>query len=270
MGSGWFFSERRSNGNHPPLAKKAKRGEKEEMQGMHLPDHVLETVVGFCDIPELGKLACVSKALNRMTSKDELWERPLQSLLNKAYDDKYYIEPKCQFYFWDDEERVIEGALPVPLSRRRPMKSTDLLAWSREWRGGHSFEHPEHGRLVPSHFLYHRSIVRGNFADPEGNSVKLSDARISTKLESIPEYCWLFEDVSLKEYYKGAGGWAYKTYREEMDRKEDEWKNALDEDSWSVSSLGEDPDPNMFYGLPNIRLFGGHAGRRTRSYYYDY
>ena len=144
----------------------------------------------------------------------------------------------------------MEGALPVPLSRRRPMKSTDLLAWSREWRGGHSFEHPEHGLVAPYHYLYSRSIVRGNFTDPEGNSVKLSDGDISTKLGSIPEYRWLFEEVSLKEYFKGAGGWAYKTYRGEMDRKKYE-------DAW-------------FYGLPNIRLFGGDAGRRKRSYCCDY
>ena len=73
-----------SIGEHSPSAKKVKRGEEGEMQGMHLPDHVLESVVGFCDIPELGKLSCVSKALNRMTSKDELWERPLQTLLQSV------------------------------------------------------------------------------------------------------------------------------------------------------------------------------------------
>ena len=233
------------------------------------PVGVWENVVGFLDIPELGVCSQVCKTLQKVCTKDTVWEGHLKKLLQIVFDSgsAFRIEPKMRTYW--------EGHLPVPPHKRLPLKSTDFRAWYKEWIGGEEIFLPDHDESRALIYdLLCGSAIRGKYSFFDGNRTQRVVLEHLTGEEG--EFCrWLFEDVPLRTYYKEAGKYAYMSYAQEVEAREIDFD---DEDGY----FGEDGgyydydgvflgvDHDIFVGLPNLKLFGGKGGYPRPRQYWDY
>ena len=189
----------------------------------------------FLDIPSLGRCAQVSKDFQAAVAEDVVWKHHLKLLLRKVFDNAFFIEPK-------ERGRVPE---PVPLSDRE-LKSTNFRAWYMEWHAP--------PRLYCMMFS---TAVKGFHTDDDGNTIRIEDM---TGRETF--YSWLEDDVPLRNYYKEAGHFAWLGKLrdiEEIEENEDYYGDSdYDDDRFDYDGVYLGVTPNMFRGLPNLRLFHGH------------
>lgn len=204
-----------------------------------LSNHVL----CFLDIPTLGSCAQVSKHFQAAVAEDSVWKRHLKLLLEKVFDRAFSIEPK-------ERGSVPE---PVPLSRRE-LKSTNFLAWYTEWK-------------TPPLLYYalRSTAVKGFHRDDSGSEIRIEDSVAAGRDDETSSfYRWLEENVPLRDYYKEAGHFAWLgKWRDTENRQEDANYFYNSDDAYDYHLLDYDGvylgvTPNIFTGLPNLRLFHGH------------
>jgi len=199
-----------------------------------LPMQIWDHVVGFLDIPELGTCARVSNGLHAAVMKDATWEVHVKKLLQKLFDGAFYIEPK--------ERSDWVNHCPVPISMR-PLKSTNFRSWYTEWTS--PFMVNFHGE--PRCRTWYMFI----------------STAVSAPLPRGGQGCrWLFQDVPLRSYFKEAGTYAYLGYEQKSQGNSGGFTHDYDGVPLGV-------DPNMFRGLPNIRLFHGLGGYHRARHYDD-
>jgi len=185
----------------------------------------------FLDIPTLGSCAQVSKGFQTAAMKDAVWESHLVLLLEKVFDSAFSVEPK---------ERQYQRA-PVPISKRRPLKSTAFRKWYMEWCSPPLL-----------HYTLKSTAVMGHHINSDnGQEISIDDM---TGDETF--YHWLVEDVPLRTFYKEAGHFAWLGMVQHTADLQDSGDDDNDLIDYDGVYLGV--TPNMFQGLPNLRLFHGH------------
>ena len=224
-----------------------------------IPLDVWRHILGYLDVPQLGKCAQVSKELQNLAMMDEIWENHLRKLLRLLFDGAFYIEPKHRRVWVPDH-------VPIPISKR-PLQSTNFYAWYREWISD-EYSIKYHGEdCHRSWYVCNKTAVTGRYVGPD--RIEIDIVHMSGSPEERELCPWLFQDVPLRTYYKEAGNFAYLGYKREVALNED-WSDYDDEPFMDYDGVLLGLDREMFRGLPNIRLFRGLGGYRRRyNYWYD-
>ena len=214
-----------------------------------IPIDLWEKIAHYLDVPELGKCTQLSKKINLIVTKDTVWKYPLKRLLHKVFDNAFYIEPKCRF--------IYEDHMPVPISER-PLKSTNFRAWYVEWDSSYEVKidgldyNPD--RCSDT---FWKTAVRGKYMKADGTDISIVDMKPSKDDDGESSHRWLFENVSLKSYYKEAGTFAYMGYYDESQNSD---FDPYGEDFYDYDGVLLGIDHKIFQGLPNISLFHGLGG----------
>jgi len=212
--------------------KKSKRDKKDQtnVKNMVSPFFSLTKslqlqILEYCTVPMLGTLVPVCKEFNRMVKhRNKLWEPFLRQLLCKLYDDA-----------------IVEGHNPNPLIERIDWRqSTSMVCWIDSCRPLHTKK-----ETINCHVFDNLYDVDAEDEEHEGKNLR-----------------WLFQNVSLRDYYHQAGRMAYLNIKDEHDMWEEscEENNRCTACNYKTHSCvcdGEyypnDVDYSDFIDLPNIQ-----------------
>ena len=210
-----------------PAAKKKKIAPPKKPVGpfpFALLDESLQLyVMSYADGPTLGSLLRTSKSLNTLAIRDDMWAPHLQFLLKELFDDAF---------------DACDHVTPISL-RPNWRASTEFLAWYQECTASHPI-------------LVKRKNVTGSTLDVLAEYV----AHPEYYLGEEDRFRWLLEDVSLREYYKQAGFYAYQGEEMHFQLMEDTNRCPNCLEKWDCV-CGSDYPPGLFDNMPNILLFRG-------------
>lgn len=203
-----------------------------------LHEYLQATVLSFVDVPGLGSLVRVSKNMNNLAMRDQIWAPHLKFLLQELYDESFGKDVPC-----------------IPISKRPNWhQSTDFFAWYQEMKA------TPHG----NDFAYRRAWQFEYLPD------FLQAPNQYHVLEK--NYRWLFQDVPLRTYYKKAGTWASKLgasfwrMLDEEDRCIGCWRG-----HWECQCHSGTPAPRFgpSLNMPKIKLFFSNHSKCYECMHYE-
>jgi hypothetical protein len=184
-----------------------------------LPQAVQLQVLSFVEVPTLNSLIRTSKAMSKVALQDEVWAPHLKFLLEELFDDAFG-RPR--------------GTM-VPISKRANwQKSAEFRTWFQECDG----------KGTQCTMICKLSVG--------GMTLRM------TPNKNDDHFKWLLEDVSLYEYYKQAGAFAYEGEAMEDQLFEDTNRcRNCNEKMWSCCCRRGDNIivRGLFSKMPCIKLF---------------
>ena len=113
------------------------------------------------------------------------------------------------------------------------------------------------------YYMMHSTAVKGFHRDEDGSAIRIQDVTTGRGRATAAFYRWLDEDVPLREYYKEAGhfAWLGKLRHMEEEQEDDDsdyYSDDYDDEMFDYDGVYLGVTPNLFRGLPNLRLFHGH------------
>ncbi len=205
-----------------------KRGEPFPFES--LPEELQDSILSFVDVPTLGCLVRTSKDTGRLAKSDRLWAPHLHHLLEELFDDAFQTscDDCCCFV--------------TPISKRSQWRSSpEFRVWYNDCCRKDDSYPIQHNHSIST---YRKGSVFGS------TLILVNEFMEYPERFKEDQFLWLLENVSLREYYKQAGAYAY------------EGKEILDEKDAFFAFFGFAKIPPLsFDRMPNIQLF--RAGRNN-------
>jgi len=111
-----------------------------------LPNDIQNAVANYLNVADIGSMSRVSKEMNAIAYRDEIWSKHLKFLFEKYYDkslmtteDRQHSSSSSSGESDGVEKDSSTSSPPVPVIRplplsQRPLQPAHLVEWLREWQ----------------------------------------------------------------------------------------------------------------------------------------